>query len=254
MFTKMVYVFILMFVLFVIPTQAMAISPEDAYQRIVSDIDAVDSLVEALDDEDVTADRAIVVANDTRAHLIESSQTYLTIESTDGSIIDAYEDISAVVVSIARSCEALVNSMEEGKEDTYMSAIDLLNANIDEFNLALQDVNKAQGLDSFNYRPLFIGSLILSFLISTGLAVRMFVRRREDKGQFHQFVARDLLMASLWPLVGSLITFVWYEMTPPGGTFYMLWGPVVFGYIEFGRRAYAFYTNKTPEPQVVGLN
>jgi len=54
------------------------------------------------------------------------------------------------------------------------------------------------------------------------------------------------LLSSLWPFFGSLITLVWFELTPPGGTFMIFWGPIAFGYVAFIQNLVSYFKNAQP--------
>jgi hypothetical protein len=56
----------------------------------------------------------------------------------------------------------------------------------------------------------------------------------------------ELFKSSLWPTIGSAGSYFWYLLTPAGGTFYILYGPIFIGYFQFFRGLYTYITQARP--------
>jgi hypothetical protein len=52
----------------------------------------------------------------------------------------------------------------------------------------------------------------------------------------------SLFASSMWMFIGFLITYIGFSFTSEGGTYYILYGPVIFGGWEFLKGLYTYFT------------
>lgn len=87
----------------------------------------------------------------------------------------------------------------------------------------------------------YLALLILSALLALGTLV-FWLRAETPLGDFRAGVLKDLrqgmFLTSLAPLAGSAVTYFWYRHAiTHGGSYFVLWSPVVIGFIAFVTRA-----------------
>jgi len=156
--------------------------------------------------------------NDNSSNVTESLKPVLF------NIIKAETDIST-------GLDTLIYSLNNSDETIYNKGQDEYNRGIDELNRAAKQHDEAVGAEDFG--PIYIPASIISSLISIALLIKS---RAKVVGEFSQ-TKRDVMMglfkSSLWPTIGSLITTIWYYVTPPGSTYYILWGPMIIGFAYF---------------------
>ncbi len=105
----------------------------------------------------------------------------------------------------------------------------------DKYNTYVQDHPEESG-DSLLH--VYLGLLIASALISFG-ALAFWLRTGAVVGdtlaQQLRKLRQQIFIVSLLPLLGSAVTYFWYRytITHNGGTYYVLYGPVIFGFIVF---------------------
>lgn len=234
-------------VLFV-PKGAYAISSQSAYSSLGNDLDRMNTYIETVNSQSSTADEVIASARTTKTALRNSASAYLVIDDANDSTVLYYKNISNALNIMASSMDTMETSLNTQDEALFTSSIDEYNRGLGIFNLNLEAINASEGVYSqFNPESLYVIATVSAGLISfvtllqSLLGNRMFAAER-----LRNTYQKQIFLASLWPLIGSAVTLIWYELTPPGGTYTILWGPVLFGYFAFFRQLYEYFKNQRP--------
>lgn len=134
-------------------------------------------------------------------------------------------------------------SIKTGDSDGYDSSLVTYDTHIASLNSNVQSLNNHFGVSDYSWLAWpFWFALIISvilFIMSRGNPI---LPAEQLRNQF-EFA---LFKSSLWPTIGSAISYFWYLFTPPGETFYILWGPIAIGYFQFFRGLVTYIKDARP--------
>jgi hypothetical protein len=241
------YLLFLLIVLLV-PRGVYAISAQSAYSSLGSDLDKMNTYIDTVNSQSSTADEVAASARTTKTALRNSASAYLDIDDANEKTITYFKNISSALSIMATSMDTIETSLNTQDEALYSSSIDEYNRGLGIFNTNLEAINETQGVNSqFDPESLYIIATVVAGLISlVTLLQSLFGNRMFTAERLRNSYQKQIFLASLWPLIGSAVTLIWYELTPPGGTYTILWGPVLFGYFAFFRQLYEYFKNQRP--------
>lgn len=231
------------------PIAVYAYTQSDIVQRVDSDTKIANDLlakVQAVKDDpnailDVLTREILPVVQ----HWNESSSFYESVISTETN-----EELKTILTNIDNDIKGLSSSLlsveesiKTGDKDTYSSALDQHDKQTESLNSDIKSLNNHFGVADYSWLlwPFLIGLIISTvlFIMSRGSPV-LPAEQLRNKFEF------ALFKSSLWPLGGSAISYFWYIMTPPGGTFYMFYGLIGIGYFQFFRGLHSYITLARP--------
>ena len=137
-------------------------------------------------------------------------------------------------------------AMRADSEPNYLSNLDAGDASMAvyfaEMNKTVDFYNSVSGANDTVATKSFYewGTLLsgcISFVIWLKSRATSSVLAEIMKAQIYQ----SLFKSSLWMFLGFLITFLGFMFTPPGGRYYVLYGPMLFGTFYFLKGLYVYY-------------
>ncbi len=153
--------------------------------------------------------------------------------------------LAATFEKLQTSVEEASSAFARNDNDGVTKALNQHDAYTPELNQEIDEMNKLFDLSGSDYTVLYAALTIIFGLISVGLFIASRVGDKilesavlQNKLQF------QLFKSSLWPTIGSLISLVWYVNTPPGGTYYVLWGPIAIGGFIFAKQYVGYLGEK----------
>lgn len=246
---KRILVTISFLILFLLPQSVYAATQSEIIQRVDSDIKVANGLLSQVESVQNDAEAAIKVLlqniPSVTQHWNESSIFYenkISIE-TDEQLKTILASVNTSVKGLSSSLLSVQNAIEQGDDEAYTSAFEQYDQYIESLNSQIEPLNNHFGVADYSWLawPFWIALIIsiVLFIMSRGSPV---LPAEQLRNQF-EFA---LFKSSLWPLGGSAISYIWFLMTPPGGTFYVLWGPIGIGYFQFLRGLHAYITLARP--------
>lgn len=247
---KILFLFTSFLILFFfISPVAHASTQEEIIQRVSSDTEIFNNLETEMDavknDPDAILQIIIRDSPSMVQHWNESSVFYESAIATEGNgeLKAILTNIDTNVKALSTSLSALEDSITTGDRDAYSNASDKYYGSMESINTQIDLLNSHFGVADYSWLawPFWV-SLIISiylFIISRGNPI-LPAEQLRNKFEF------ALFKSSLWPLGGSAISYFWFLGTPPGGTFYLLWGPIGIGFFQFFRGLYAYITLARP--------
>lgn len=246
---KRIFIATLFLIFFLLPQSIYASTQEEIIQRVSSDTEIFNNLETEMDavKNDPSAILQIIIRDSPSMiqHWNESSAFYESAIATEenGEIKAILTNIDTNVKGLSTSLSALEDSIATGDEDAYSNASDQYYNSMKSINTQIDLLNSHFGVADYSWLawPFWV-SLIISiylFIISRGNPV-LPAEQLRNKFEF------ALFKSSLWPLGGSAISYFWFLGTPPGGTFYLLWGPIGIGFFQFFKGLYAYITLARP--------
>lgn len=202
-------------------------------QRMSADVDKVNELTSYTNDTTDNAGMIISRLNSYHAYFSESSSYYTSLSGgLDPQLQTVSERAKNATAKIATNIITIKNAVSSGDEAGMDRGLDGLNQGIDGLNSAIDSYNSVAATGD-DYGPLYIGLSILFGIIS--LAIFFSNRKPAVTGteQEKAEAKRNLFRSSLWPTIGAIVTTIWYYATPAGGTYYVLWGPMLIGAFYF---------------------
>jgi hypothetical protein len=247
---KRIITIILPLLLFLqLPTVAFAATQSDIIQRIDSDISIANNLVAEIEavQEDPESIFTVLLRDipSVVQHWRESSSFYeATIATeTDEELKTNLININTEIKGLISSLELVEASINAEDGDAFDSAFAQYDSHMEALNMHIESLNNHYGGVDYSWLAWpFWAAVIISgilFLMSRGNPV---LPAEQLRNQF-EFA---LFKSSLWPLGGSAISYLWYLFTPPGGSFYVLYGPILVGYFQFFRGLFTYYTQVRP--------
>ncbi len=247
---KRIFITISFLILILLPKAVYASTQSEIIQRVDSDTKIVNDLfakVQAVkDDANAVLDVLTREIPSVVQHWNDSSSFYESTISTETN-----EELKTILTNIDNDIKGLSSSLlsvqesiKTGNKDTYSSAFDQYDKQMKSLNSHIGELNKHfnSGIDySWLAWPFWLALVIsiVLFIMSRGSPV---LPAEQLRNQF-EFA---LFKSSLWPLGGSAISYFWFLNTPPGGTFYVLWGPIGVGYFQFFKGLHAYLTLARP--------
>jgi len=236
-------------ILFLLPKVAYADTQADIIQRVDSDIQVGNNLLSEIEanQDDPDAVSAVLIRDipSVTQHWNESSNFYESkiAAETDEELKTILTNINLDIKSLSASLLSVQDAIEAGDADAYTAAFEQYDRSIESLNAHIETLNSHFGVADYSWLawPFWVALVIsiVLFIISRGNPV---LPAEQLRNQF-EFA---LFKSSLWPLGGSAISYIWFLMTPPGGTFYVLWGPIGVGYFQFFRGLHSYVTLARP--------
>lgn len=247
---KIFVVFITLFAFLIISApNVFAATQSELIQRVDSDTKAANALLDDVKSvKDTPEEISQVLLRDIPTltqHLDESSSYYESVISTetDEQLKTILINIDNDVKGLSTSLHSVEDSINSGDNDAYDNALKQYDTYIDSLNTHIGELNSHYGVADYSWLawPFWIALIIsiVLLIMSRGSPV---LPAEQLRNQF-EFA---LFKSSLWPLGGSAISYFWFLGTPPGGTFYILWGPIGIGYFQFFRGLYTYVTLARP--------
>lgn len=246
---KRILITISFFILFLLPKVAYADSQAEIVQRVDSDIQVANDLFSEVEANQDDADAVLAVLIKgiplVTKHWNESINFYESkiLAETDTQLKVILTNINNDIRGLSSSLLKVQSAIEDGDEGVYTSALEQYDRSIESLNAHIETLNSHFGVADYSWLawPFWIALIIsiVLFIMSRGNPV---LPAEQLRNQF-EFA---LFKSSLWPLGGSAISYIWFLMTPPGGTFYVLWGPIGIGYFQFLKGLHSYITLARP--------
>lgn len=227
---------------------AFADTGSDVIQRVDTDISVLNNLLSAVENQataEGVADAFLSGIPSVVQRLEQSSSFYENViaSETDTELRNIVSNINADVETLTADLSTIQNAIYYGDESSYSTALDNYDNHIDSLNGHIEELNGNLGVADYSW-------LIWPFLLSIVISISLFIMSRGSPvlpaEQLRNQFEFQLFKTSLWPLFGSGITYIWYIMTPPGGTFYVLYGPILVGFFVFFKGLYYYFTEARP--------
>ena len=204
-------------------------------ESLSADIDKINEMVDYLDNTNDSSEAIISKMSGYKTHFEGSQALYSTLqnnlESNFQPVAKLGMDGSSTIIN---SIDEIVNGINATDQAKVQLGIDGFNKGVTTFNNALSLYN--QHAASFDYGVLYIILAIFFGLISFYLFLSSRIKVTSASKQIMAEAKKSLFQGSLWPTIGAIVTAVWYYLTPPGGKYYILWGPMVIGFFYFVRQ------------------
>lgn len=244
------YIIFFLFAIFLlIPAKTFASSESmDMYGRLDKDVKKINEFINYADNTKDDVNVMISKIAGYSSYFLESSKFYEQfINSTDQKVSIASKqskvNAGAMADGINQISDALLNQ-DEGK---YNSGITKVNGEIDNYNKTIASLN--EGVT--DYGPVYIFAVIIFSIISFILLIKAKIKPQYSSEIAKKECEIELFKSSLWPTIGSIVTLVWYKLTPPGGTYYILWGPILIGLFYFTKQCWVYSKEVRPALMVV---
>lgn len=246
---KRIFIPILFLSFFLFPSLVHADTQSEIIQRVDSDITVGNNLLSEIEaiQNDPDAGLAVLIRGipSVTQHWNESSSFYESkiATETDEQLKIILKNINSDIKGLSSSLLSVQDAIEVGDEDVYTSVFEQYDRYIESLNAHIETLNNHFGVADYSWLawPFWIALIIsiVLFIMSRGNPV---LPAEQLRNQF-EFA---LFKSSLWPLGGSAISYIWFLMTPPGGTFYVLWGPIGVGYFQFFKGLHSYVTLARP--------
>jgi hypothetical protein len=246
---KKFIVVLITLIFFFNPFVAHAANQSEILKRVDSDIHIANTLLENInsvqDDPQAVLEILLRDIPNVTQHLSESSTYYQFIISieTDVELKTILTNINTDINGISSSLSLVEEAINTDDADAYVSAFDVYDSHVDSLNANVSALNSYFGVADYSWLawPFWIALIfsIILFIKSRGSSLLPADQLRKK----YEFV---LFKSSLWPTIGSAISYFWYLLTPAGETFYVLYGLIVIGYFQFFRGLYTYITQASP--------
>lgn len=241
--TKKIIIFILLITFFLVTGPVFAYTQSEIIQRVDSDINVANELLTDLDAVQNNPEQIpSVLVRDIPTitqHWNESSNFYESEISTetDEQLKTIIININTDIKSLSVDLTSIKSAVMAENNDNYLSSLDRYDKHTESLNSHITDLNNHFGVVDYSWLswPFWIALVIsiVLFFMSRGNPV-LPAEQLRNRFEF------ALFKSSLWPLGGSAISYFWFLLTPPGGTFYVLYGPIGIGYFQFFRGLYSY--------------
>jgi len=234
--------------LFFVP-RVLADTFSEVTQKANLDIQKFEDFSNQIDNSGSDSELAQIVITELpllREHFFASSYYYQAKAASEENqeLIRTLSKLSNASSGMANALSQFEDAIDRGDA----SNLSLINQNLmsaaDQYDEAIVELNNIYGVS--DYGPLLSFLFWISLLISLFL---FFISRGSPHlpaEKLRNEFESALFKSSLWPFGGAAISFFWYNLTPPGGTFYFLWGLIGFGYLQFLRGLYAYLRYARP--------
>lgn len=234
---------VLCMAIFLFPTQVFADEKIDLYGRLDQDIKKINELTDHSNSTNDDTNALISKLNSYQVYFLESSKYYENlIKSTDTKISAissrSKDNANLLSTNLNQMVEALKNQ-DQGKYDTSLSQF---NGGINKYNQTIDELNEG----ATDWGPIYIYSSIIFGFISLLLLIKSRTKPQLASEKTKKQCEWELFKSSLWPTLGSIITLVWYYSTPPGGSYYILWGPMLIGFFYFLKQSWVYFNEVRP--------
>lgn len=247
---KLIFSLFLSFIIFLsVSSFVFADSQSEIIQRVDSDIAVSNNLLRELkavtNDPNAISEVLLREIPIVTQHWNESANFYESKISneSDEELKTILTNINYDVKAMSLSMSKVLESINNGDNDTYSNALDQYDQHTVSLNSNVELLNNHFGSTDYSW-------LAWPFWISLSISVILFTMSRGSTilpaEQLRNQFEFALFKSSLWPLGGSAISYIWYLMTPPGQKFYILWGLIAFGFFQFLRGLYSYITLARP--------
>jgi hypothetical protein len=224
-------------------------SSVDVYERIGGDIDALNYFYDQNESQVTSEDvLASILANGPilRKRLNASMNYYSTI-SDDSEFGESLISVINSEAGINAAVSQLEQAINAGDAESYEQASESYDYYVEQLNSSVENVNASVGGVGEEYETFMVISTILSLVLSVFLFKLSKDKAISPSEKLQNAYEFELFKSALWPFFGSLASLIWYELTPTGGTLYVLWGPIVFGYFYFLKAFYGYWSTERPK-------
>lgn len=216
----------------------------DLYGRLKKDVGKVNEFIDYADNTKDDTDTMIAKLLGYKSYFQESSKFYEGLaNSTEQKIATGAKQSKDNANSLAENIGQISDALKNKDEGKYNSSITKINSTIDNYNKTISDLNEG----ALDYGPIYIFATIFFSLVSFILLIKAKTKPRFNSEIPKKQCEMELFKASLWPTGGSVITLVWFKLTPPGGTYYILWGPILIGLIYFIKQYWTYVREVRPK-------
>ena len=245
---KKILFLLFIFLNFLNPARIFAYTGSEVIQRVDSDITILNNLFSSVENENDPEIISATLIRDiptVKQHLSESSTFYESAiaTETDEELKTTIRNINNDIQGLQSNLTSAEDAINVGDEDLYSNALTSYDNNISSLNSHVQDLNSNLGVADYSW-------LVWPFIIAMIISVALFIMSRGNPilpaEQLRNQFEFALFKSSLWPFAGSAISYFWFLLTPPGGTFYILWWPIGIGYIQFARGLYSYIRYARP--------
>lgn len=219
---------------------------QDIYSRISSDITAANNFFDRVE----TSSNPDTILNTylptLRVQLNASSRYYISLINSeqDAELKSILTKINSAITGMSASLIAVESAVANGDEQALNIAAGNYDSYINDLNSAVKELDNHYG--AVDYEPL----LAILFWVTLVISATLFIMSRGSPvlpaEQLRNEFEFALFKASLWPFAGAAISYFWLLATPPGGTFYFLWGIIGIGFFQFFRGLYGYLRYSRP--------
>ncbi len=232
-FVKIILV-LCIFISIPIVTRASSIDSSEITKRISADIDKVNETTDYMNGTKDEAGTIVGKLSSYKDYFNASAKYYQdNANNVDESLKPVLTNAKIADETISSGLGTMVDSFKNGDENTYNRGLENYNSGIEKLNQVAKQHDQALGI--YNPGPTYIWLSIIFSIISFVLFVKSQAKIVGDFSRAKREVMLGLFKSSLWPTIGSLVTTIWYYSTPPGEKYFILWGPMLIGFIYFVR-------------------
>jgi hypothetical protein len=234
---------------FVLPKTVFAASSSEIIQRVDADVQASNHFferVEAVNSDSQAILDVIQAEGPALRNQYDTSSLYygnLIISESDTDLREILQNLKDSIDGLSGSLARIEMAIEQEDVDEYESALESYDAYLAQMNTAIDAMNNHFGVADYSW-------LAWPFWFALPISAVLFIKSRGNPilpaDQLRKQFEFALFKSSLWPTIGSAVSYFWYLATPPGGTFYILYGPIFVGYFQFLRGLYSYVTTARP--------
>lgn len=102
--------------------------------------------------------------------------------------------------------------------------------------------------EGFYYGTFLLISSVISVILSLVIFIKTFVltKTQSEYQRTEKYLKQLLFRSSLWPLIGSIGSYLWYLSTPPGGRYTIFTGLIIAGYAKLALGLYYYFHDARP--------
>ena len=240
----------LSFIVLIFVPQVSASTTEEIYQRVSSDIDVANAFLDKTnavgDDGEAFLNVLQNEAPTLESHFDQSAIFYSTAESEaqDENLKIILNNLEQNVSGLSTSLKEMELAIENSDSNSFETAINNYDIHIDNLNTSIVDLDNHNGV--VDYEPILAILFWISLVISSFLLISSRSKETLPAEKLRNQFEFALFKSSLWQFGGAAISYGWLLLTPPGGTYLMLWGIIAIGLIQFLRGLYSYLTEARP--------
>lgn len=212
--------------------------------RIEQDTAKSNELVDYLNDTNDDSETIVIKLDKYHSYFIESRDYLYSLNQT---INPAYKDVVQELNHTSQEYVEAIGLISFGltSDTETQTGTDDLKKAISDRNDAITHYNNIKPVD--DVLSLYVILVCFFSFISFWLFLISIRKGSTELENIKAQAKRDLFKSSLWPTIGAIVTATWYYLTPPGGTYFILWGPVLFGAIAFAKSFLHFVFKIRPQ-------
>jgi hypothetical protein len=217
------------------PTVALA-SVQTVTERMDRDVVAINGFVDAINESsDETALDVTISEAEKLVTTLRDSLAFYRAETQSSELTAFITAEESMITAVSDLREAAINQDATGIDEAFVA-----------YDKAVDAINAAgEAYASANYVDYRIIFMVLAGVAVACLAGAGFVAFRNQtalRSAEQRMAEMQLFRSSLVPLAGVAISWIWYELTPEGGTFVVFWGLIAAGFAFFLRDVYVYIT------------